>query len=343
LLKHVVSLYLPAPLNKLLSASTSLSPLADHLILPPPSTILSLSLLNPTSHLVPLPSRPDSLSAISQKGHHPVTPSTYYTSALALKPDILWAAADTRSGLDDGIPNRSKDAPNLDKQEVRGGERTVKWIGELVDAVKKEEGTKPVLWTELVGGSQPGARETFSSQLVSTDLDAHLSGYTLPLSSLRTRILNPSNPPNKLSPPTRQPLPSSSEFLPALIPLAQASFAPLPLDKPRLASAALSPHEILALVGDAGVDLFDGTMAYEATEMGVAFDFRFPVPVEWGDAPADGEKRREVGTSMYDVKHEMDFTPLVPEKSLVDPIGPAEGGQALGPLLGVCTGSSAGR
>ena len=235
------SLSLPTPLTTLLPHATTQHPLHSHLVLPPSSTILSLSLPNPTSHLVPLPYKPQSLTAISSKGFHSITPAEYYSAALALKPDILWAGADTRSGLDDGKAMGGKDKPNPEKQEQRGAERTMKWVGELAEAVEKRKAEKgeaiPVLWTELVGGANATTREKFSSILVSSGLDEHLGGYTLPLPSLRTRIDSPPNPPSRLG-VSSHPLPNSPLFLPKLIPLAQASLSPLPVDKPRLASGA---------------------------------------------------------------------------------------------------------
>lgn len=58
------------------------------------------------------------------------------------------------------------------------------------------------------------------------------------------------------------------------------------------------------MVGDVGVDLFDATLAYEATEMGVALRFEFPVPEGW-----EGTEE-EVGINLYDEKWEMSFEPL---------------------------------
>lgn len=61
------------------------------------------------------------------------------------------------------------------------------------------------------------------------------------------------------------------------------------------------------------MDLFDATMAYEATEMGVALDFRFPLPEGW---EVGGKTEEEVGINLYDQKWEMSFEPLGEVRSL---------------------------
>lgn len=57
----------------------------------------------------------------------------------------------------------------------------------------------------------------------------------------------------------------------------RASLRPLPAHKPRIANSARSPHEVLRLIRDVGVDLFDAHWAQRAADIGVALDFRFPI------------------------------------------------------------------
>lgn len=63
----------------------------------------------------------------------------------------------------------------------------------------------------------------------------------------------------------------------ALSELFRASLRPLPAHKPRIANSARSPHEMLRLIRDVGVDLFDAHWAQRAADIGVALDFRFPI------------------------------------------------------------------
>lgn len=72
---------------------------------------------------------------------------------------------------------------------------------------------------------------------------------------------------------------SSLSLATTLNELLHASLDPLPIAKPRLVTDVRSPHEILRLIRDIGVDVFDAGWAVKAADIGVAFDFIFPVPV----------------------------------------------------------------
>lgn len=65
---------------------------------------------------------------------------------------------------------------------------------------------------------------------------------------------------------------------PTLDELLRASLDPLPFAKPRLVTDVRSPHEILRLIRDIGVDVFDAGWAVKAADIGIALDFIFPVP-----------------------------------------------------------------
>ncbi|EIW77271.1 hypothetical protein CONPUDRAFT_168246 [Coniophora puteana RWD-64-598 SS2] len=94
--------------------------------------------------------------------------------------------------------------------------------------------------------------------------------------------------------PTPNPLPSSAtQVIPpqsndvshhssraetSLHELLRASLEPLLPQKPRLATGSQLPHEVLALIIDVGIDVFDATWAVQAAGWGVALDFKFPVP-----------------------------------------------------------------
>lgn len=71
---------------------------------------------------------------------------------------------------------------------------------------------------------------------------------------------------------------SSLSLSPTLDELLRASLDPLPIAKPRLVTDVRSPHEILRLIRDIGVDVFDAGWVVKAADIGVALDFIFPVP-----------------------------------------------------------------
>ncbi|KAF9226279.1 hypothetical protein BS17DRAFT_536613 [Gyrodon lividus] len=83
---------------------------------------------------------------------------------------------------------------------------------------------------------------------------------------------------------------------PDIASLLKASLAELPEKKPRLVTGARSPHEMLRLIRDVGVDIFDAGWAMSAANVGVALDFVFPPhPTDKLDAT-----RRNIGHNLYD-------------------------------------------
>ena len=66
---------------------------------------------------------------------------------------------------------------------------------------------------------------------------------------------------------------------PDLVSLLKASLGELSEQKPRLVTGVRSPHEMLRLIRDVGVDLFDVGWVTTAANLGIALDFVFPVPV----------------------------------------------------------------
>ncbi|KAI6045338.1 hypothetical protein EDC04DRAFT_3054699 [Pisolithus marmoratus] len=100
---------------------------------------------------------------------------------------------------------------------------------------------------------------------------------------------------------TPSPLPSrftESHVLPGPSSLLQASLKHLPEGKPRLVTGVQSPHEMLRLIRDVGVDIFDADLAIAGANVGVALDFVFPLPPDHG--PSGEGKKRDVGHNLYD-------------------------------------------
>lgn len=161
----------------------------------------------------------------------------------------------------------------------------------------------------MVGGINEAARSAFAASLlepleikdqeqVSLDnLDAGVTGYVFDLLPLRQSLCVELSNISACTPIYRPMFTSSFSSL------FRASLRNLPSNKPRLANTTLSPHEILALVRDVGVDLFDTLWAQQAADWGVALDFKFPAPSHLVD-------KRQVGHNLYDAKFANDFNRL---------------------------------
>lgn len=81
--------------------------------------------------------------------------------------------------------------------------------------------------------------------------------------------------------------------------LLRASLGTLSEQKPRLVTGVQSPHEVLRLIRDVGVDLFDVGWVIHAANVGIGLDFVFPAPTR----ACDGDKvdtRQRLGHNLYD-------------------------------------------
>lgn len=185
----------------------------------------------------------------------------------------------------------------------------------------------------MVGGTSIPARQAFAENLIETlygkeadaitpfkCLDDGVKGYTFDLVPLRLSLAAEEHadapiPPAATSsdildttttPTSTQAIVPTSE----IVPLIQASLDPLPVNKLRLINSALSPHEILRLIRDVGIDIFDAHWAQRAADIGVALDFRFPIPEperEPGDSITQKGKR-SLGINLYDSIYAYDFS-----------------------------------
>jgi queuine tRNA-ribosyltransferase len=87
--------------------------------------------------------------------------------------------------------------------------------------------------------------------------------------------------------------------------LFKASLTSAPPAKLRVVNSAASPHEILRLIRDVGVDVFDAKWVQDAAHVGVALDFVFPVQ----NAAAKG-KQRDIGHNLYRTQYAHEFSPF---------------------------------
>jgi queuine tRNA-ribosyltransferase len=118
---------------------------------------------------------------------------------------------------------------------------------------------------------------------------------------------NAAGTPTSLSSSMIEPI-SSLSLAPTLDELLRASLDPLPIAKPRLVTDVRSPHEILHLIRDIGVDVFDAGWVIKAADIGVALDFIFPVPSGHDSSP--DHRKRDIGHNLYDAKYAHDFVSL---------------------------------
>jgi len=123
---------------------------------------------------------------------------------------------------------------------------------------------------------------------------------------------------------------SNDNITSPLTSLIHTSLTPLPATKPRIVNSATGPLELLRLIGEVGIDLFEAGWAVDAASIGVALDFQFPV-LGHSTNPANGsaqvadegrivevnvEKangvsaRKRIGHNLYEGAYTFDFSPL---------------------------------
>lgn len=134
--------------------------------------------------------------------------------------------------------------------------------------------------------------------------NAESSSILQSLESL-AELPTPNTAPTPTSFPSSLNEPLSLSFTPTLDELLRASLNPLPIAKPRLITDVRSPHEILRLIRDVGIDVFDAGWVIRAADIGVALDFIFPIP-----STHDEADHRDIGHNLYDSKYAADFTGL---------------------------------
>lgn len=180
----------------------------------------------------------------------------------------------------------------------------------------------------MPGDTSKAARRAFSDTLLETlyakdaeqvkpykRLDDAVTGYTFDLVPLRASILSPSIANEEEQQPNRRTLdtrpftqPNTDLVLPGFVELIRASLEPLPPEKSRIVTGASSPHEVLRLVSDVGIDLFDAAWAQKAADWGIALDFTFPASAELNSGPKVREDgKRDIGHNLYSPEYAMDF------------------------------------
>ena len=247
-----------------------------------------------------------------------VTPDEWRDYVLAAQPDVLVALSD--------IPLTS--GSHSQRRMTKSIERSASWLANILRPFPGRHVSPgaashlPNVLVHMAGGTIPAARQTFSRSLLEPlfdkeaeaikpldNLDQGVAGYTFDLAPLHKSL---SPPPSHAT--TKNGFeatidlfstPPAPSVIKQVVSLIRTSLEPLPATKPRFVHSAGSPHEILALIRDVGIDLFDAHWAQRAADVGVALDFVFPAPAT-DVLPAP----REIGHNLYDKRYSHDFSPF---------------------------------
>ncbi|EGO03315.1 hypothetical protein SERLA73DRAFT_174758, partial [Serpula lacrymans var. lacrymans S7.3] len=228
------------------------------------------------------------------RGVRKVTPAAWRTYVQAMRPDIVFALTDTpftpppysqkritksieRSTawlMDILRPIQQWDTPQpASKSSSKALPSSTSTAIFSPNASNQRSGPDHPfnVFVTMAGGISIPAREAFSHALVEkavkplTRLDDGVAGYVFDLSPLRVALVDSITPTftqgsNGADKPSEE-LEQKKVSIDLLSPLMHASLAPLSSDKPRLVTAVSSPHEILRLIRDVGVDVFDAKWA----------------------------------------------------------------------------------
>ncbi|GJJ10451.1 hypothetical protein Clacol_004677 [Clathrus columnatus] len=229
----------------------------------------------------------------------------YRSYATAVLPDIIFSLPD--------IPFTPP--PYSQKRITKSIERSLCYLLDILKPVEINNVLYRLnVFVQMVGGIKETARSAFATTLLGelepnekeqtllNNLDAGISGYVFDLVPLRQSLRAETDPTDSPTPIYR---PTFTKSLPSLL---KASLQSLPSDKPRIVNTTLSPHEILMLIKDIGIDVFDSFWAQQAASWGIALDFIFPAP-SFRTSPSQTGKR-QIGHNLYDSKFSNDFNRL---------------------------------
>ncbi|KAI0371770.1 hypothetical protein BV20DRAFT_1120421 [Pilatotrama ljubarskyi] len=305
-------------------------PLHTFLGYTPEHHIITMTLRDPSDGRKMPPNGNDFVSAHCTRGVRKVTASAWKSWVQKCKPDIVVALSDTPFTL----------PPHSQKRLTKSIERSIAWLSNIlkVPASSDTPDRPQHVLLHLAGGANASARTEFAERLTDpvdqrdaaelapfNTLDEGVAGYVFDLLPLRASLLAEAGLPPvdeadlagglvRISDRHRS-SPASSARLAELL---QSSLEVLPQGKPRVLNSPASPHEVLRLVRDVGVDLIDSHWAQRAADMGIALDFRFPVPPDQSVPPPGGgpspSKRKagktDLGHNLFNSSYVHDHTRL---------------------------------
>lgn len=198
------------------------------------------------------------------------------------QPDLLIAMSDEP---DDAHPSK--------KRLFKSIQRSLQWTSKTIQTASQKKSNAPPVLAHLVGSSLPASREAFSRDLVDPD---SLHGTSLPFNSLDDALWG-----YVLRVPPLSRIYEADE----VCRLFNTSLAPLSRHKFRLALCPPTPHAILRLVRDVGIDTMTEDLSYKMADVGVALDFDFGCST----TVHPGEKR-DYGLDLYHTHYTHDFSQL---------------------------------
>ncbi|KAH9934864.1 tRNA-guanine(15) transglycosylase-like protein [Fomitopsis serialis] len=302
-------------------------PLHRFLGFSPEDRVLSVSARDPFDGRDMPANNKDYVTTYCVRGVRKLTANTWAQYGGACNPDIITALSDT--------PFTPQ--PHSQKRTTKSLERSTAWLANLrcSDPNAAANSLSNVV-VHMAGGAIVQARRVFAERLVEDleeseaaqlkpyrRLDDGVAGYVFDLVPLRAALSARSMPPrgaiNTLTPTSSAD--ASAVDPAALSELFRASLLPLPTHKPRMVNSASSPHEMLRLIRDVGVDLFDAHWAQRAADIGVALDFRFSIvpgltqPVDPDDTTCPRPKLRpsgkaDLGHNLYSGEYAHDHSRL---------------------------------
>ncbi|KAF8630572.1 hypothetical protein AX17_005384 [Amanita inopinata Kibby_2008] len=336
-------------------------PLHTFLGFKPTQHVLAMSLRDPADGRDMPPNGNNHVSVYCLRGVRKVSPSEWRSHVLACQPDVVVALSD--------IPFTNP--PYSQKRLTKSIDRSTSWLIDLLRPIVPESNSgngntdRLNVLVHMAGGTNISARRAFSDGLVEMldgkeaeqvaplhSLDEGVIGYDFDLVPLRVALeasmkkaedpgtLDSQNQLNDLVNSTIEQNSHRSSYqryisTQDLIPLINASLAPLPTFKLRVVNTAYSPHEMLRLIQTIGVDLFDAHYAQRAGDIGIALDFVFPAPTRNSFDTADANRgngndvsvpspsppglrdngKRDLGHNLYDTCYAFDFSHLASNPS----------------------------
>ncbi|KAF8995186.1 tRNA-guanine(15) transglycosylase-like protein [Cyathus striatus] len=283
------------------------NPLHTFLGFTPGQHVVALSARDPTEGKEMPTNSHTHICVSTLRGIRKLSPEQWRSYVHATKPDVVVSLSDTPF----------INPPYSQKRLTKSIERSAAWLVDLLrpsppssissssPLSNQDLFIPPPVLLPLAGLTSSRARAAFSETLMEplygpekvalqprslACLDEGVSGYVLDLVPLRI-ALSASQSPNTEIPE-----------------LLKASLAPLPETKLRLATVPKTPHEMLHLINEVGIDLFDAHWAQEAASNGVALDFTFPAP---SLPPIDTSgKKNHLGHNLYSTFYRQDFSSL---------------------------------
>ncbi|PPQ68233.1 hypothetical protein CVT24_005041 [Panaeolus cyanescens] len=232
------------------------------------------------------------ISAMTLRGVRKLSPTEWRNYTQTCNPDIVFALSDTPF----------TDPPYSQKRLTKSIDRSASWLATML--APSPRGT-PNIILHMAGNTSIPARTAFSSSLLEPlfgpeaeaiapfkTLDEGVTGYSFDLVPIRQGI-DALERKNGIDAPV------------SIAPLFESSLNRLPTEKIRIVNSVQTPHEVLDLISTIGIDMFSAECAQNAANVGVAFDFAFPV--RGGEVV--GEKK-QLGHNLYDTKYAFDFIPF---------------------------------